>query len=199
MGGTSIDCNVNTPLILNEEKLNMADLHGQPSDSCPVLKTNLNESEAVTSVTGGDAVGNVNSQLPSQPLAFTNISVLSEANLPGADKELERRETTCQCSPEVIDCEVSALKTTSQSDGTGRVLGMNSRCCENEQMELVRTCKRIPRTLSRNDSDVESRSAARTDPEEVETSDVVTSMHGSRGDFALGERVKEKNGSVGGE
>ena len=92
----------------------------------------MHKSEAMTSVTGRDAVG---SQLLSQPLAFTNISVLSEADSPWAGEGLERKETACQCSPEVIYCEVSALKTT------------------------------------------------RTDPGEV-----VTSMHGSRGDFVLGER-----------
>ena len=60
-GGTSIDCNVSTPLVCNEEKLNIADLPGQSSvgclflTSCPVLGTELHESEAglsVMSVTG---------------------------------------------------------------------------------------------------------------------------------------------------
>ena len=53
--GTSIDCNVSTPLILNEKKLNIADLPGQQSVGCPVLGTKLHESEAelsVSSVTG---------------------------------------------------------------------------------------------------------------------------------------------------
>ena len=60
-GGTSIDSNVSTPLILKEEKLNIADLPGQPSvgclvlTGCPDVGTELHESEAelsVTSVTG---------------------------------------------------------------------------------------------------------------------------------------------------
>ena len=41
------------------------------------------------------------------------------------------------------------------------------------------------------DSDEESRSAGRTDPREVETSDVVTSMYGSRGDSAQVEKSLE--------
>ena len=55
----------------------------------------------------------------------------------------------------------------------------------------MRTCGRIPRILSWNDSEVGSRSAGRTDPKEIETSDVVTSMHGSRGDSAQVERSLE--------
>ena len=54
-GGTSVDDNVSKPLILNEEKLNIADMPGQQSVGCPVLGTELHESEAelsVTSVTG---------------------------------------------------------------------------------------------------------------------------------------------------
>ena len=42
-GGTSIDCNAGTPLILNEEKLNIADLHGQPSVGCPVLVSDVSD------------------------------------------------------------------------------------------------------------------------------------------------------------
>ena len=42
---------MSTPLILNEEKLNIADLPGQPSVDGPVLETELHESAAVTSVT----------------------------------------------------------------------------------------------------------------------------------------------------
>ena len=66
-GGTSVDSNVSTPLKLNEEKLDMADLPdmtdlpGQLSVgdlvvSCPVVRTELNENEAELSVIGGDAV-----------------------------------------------------------------------------------------------------------------------------------------------
>ena len=68
-------------MILNEEKLNIADLLGQPSVGCPVLGTELHESEAelsVTSVTGGDAVSDSSSQLPSHHLAFINTNILSE-------------------------------------------------------------------------------------------------------------------------
>ena len=130
----------------------------------------------MTSVTGGDAVSDFNSQFPSQHLAFINTNILSEANSPGANIE-----TASQCSP---DCELAALQTASQSDGTGRILGMDCHCCKNEQMALVRTCRYIPRILSWKDSDVGSRSAGRTDSKEVETSDVVTSMHGSRDDSA---------------
>ena len=95
-GGTSVDSNVSTPLILNEEKLDMADLPGQQSagclvlTGCPVLETKMRKSETMTSVTGRGAVG---SQLLSQPLAFTNISVLSEADSPWAGEGLERKET----------------------------------------------------------------------------------------------------------
>ena len=73
------------PLILNEEKLDIADLLGQSSvgclvlTGCPVEGTELHESEAVTSVTsvtGGDAVGDSNSQLPYQLLAFINTNTL---------------------------------------------------------------------------------------------------------------------------
>ena len=69
---------MSTPLILNEEKLNIADLPGQPSVGCSVLETELHDSEAgwsVTSVTSRE--------LPSQHLAFININILSEANSPG--------------------------------------------------------------------------------------------------------------------
>ena len=103
-------------LILNEEKLNIADLPGQQSVGCPVLGTKLHESEAelpVTSVTGGNGVGDSNSQLPSQHLAFINTNILSEAYSP------EARES--------IDGELTALQAASQSDGTGRVLAMDSR------------------------------------------------------------------------
>ena len=154
---------MSTPLTHNEKKLNIADLPGQQSDGCPVLGTELHEIEAelsVTSVTGGDAVGDSNSKLPSQHLAFINTNIISEANL------AEARES--------IDGELTALQTASQSDGTGRVLGMNSSSFKNEQRTRV--------ILSWKDSDVGSRSAGRTDPKEVETSDVVTSMHGNRGD-----------------
>ena len=118
-GGTSIDCNASTLLILNEEKLNIAYLPGQPSVGCPILGTELHESEAelsVTSVTGGGAVSDSNSQLPSQHLAFTNTNILLEANSPGAEESNERIESACQCSPEVIDCELAALQTASQSE-----------------------------------------------------------------------------------
>ena len=80
----------------------------------------------------------------------------------------------------MIDSELTALQAACQSDGAGRVLGMDSRCCKNEQMALVRTGRRLPV------------SAGRTDPKEVETSDVVTSMHGSRGDSAQLERSLER-------
>ena len=194
-GGTSIDCNVSTSLILNEEKLNTADLPGQPSVGCSVLETELYESEAglsVTSVTGGDAVSDSNSQLPSQHLAFINTNILSEANSTGARESIEHIETACQCSLEVIDCELTALQAASQSDGTGRILGMDSRCFKNEQMALVRTCRRIPVILSWNDSEAGGRSAGRMDPKEEETSDAVTSMHGSRGDSAQVQRSLEE-------
>ena len=74
----------------------------------------------------------------------------------------------------MIDCEITALQTASQIDGTGRVLGIDSRGFKNEQMARVRTFRRIPVILGLNDNDVGSRSAGRTDPKEVETSDVVT-------------------------
>ena len=56
-GGTFIDSNVSTPLKLNDEKLDMADLPGQLSVgdlvmSCPVVRTELNENEAELSVIG---------------------------------------------------------------------------------------------------------------------------------------------------
>ena len=92
----------------------------------------------------------------------------------------------------MIDCELTALQAASKSDGTGRILGMDSRCFKNEQMALVRTCRRIPVILSRNDSEVGGRSTGRTDPKEEETSDVVTSMHGSRDDSAQVERSLEE-------
>ena len=86
-GGTSIDSNVSTPLKLNEEKLEMADLPGQLSVgdlvvSCPVVRTELNENEAELSVIGGDAVqsksvGDFDSQLPSQHEALINTSTRS--------------------------------------------------------------------------------------------------------------------------
>ena len=102
---------------------------------CPVVGTELHESEAelsVTLVTGGDAVGDSNCQLPSQHLAIINTKSLSEANSPGANIE-----TACQCSPEVIDSELTALQGAYQSNGTGRVLGMDSRGFKNEQMTRV--------------------------------------------------------------
>ena len=108
-------------MILNEEKLNIADLPGQPSVGCPVLETELHESEAelsVTSVTGGDAVSDSGSQLPSQHWAFINTNILSETNSPGAGS-IERIETAYQYSSEGIDCELTAWQTASQSDGTG--------------------------------------------------------------------------------
>ena len=110
-------------------------------------------------------------------MAFINTNILSEANSP------EARES--------IDGELTALQAASQSDGTGRVLRMDSSGFTNEQMARVRTCRCIPRILSWKDSDAGSRSAGRTDPEEGETSDVVTSMHGNRGDFAQVERSLE--------
>ena len=186
---------MSTPLILNEEKLNIADLPGQPSVGCYVLETELHESEAglsVTSVTGGDAVSDSNSQLPSQHLAFINTNILSEANSPRARESIERIEMACQCSPEVIDCELTALQAASQSDGAGCILGMDSRCFKNEQMTLVRTCRRISVILSWNDSEVGGRSAGRTDPKEEEPPDVVTSMRGSRGESAQVERSLEE-------
>ena len=68
---------------------------------------------------------------------------------------------------------------------------MDSRGFKNEQMTRVSTGRRIPVILSWKDSDIGSRSASRTDPKEVKTSDVVTSMHGSRGDSAQVERSLE--------
>ena len=143
------------------------------------LWTELHESEAGWSVTSVTS-----SQLPSQHLAFINTTILSEANSPGASESIKRIETACQCSPKVIDCELTALQAAGQSDGTGRILGMDSRCFKNKQMALVRTCKRIPVILSWKDSEVADRSAGRTEPKEEEISDVVTSMHGSRGHSA---------------
>ena len=84
------------------------------------------------------------------------------------------------------------MQAASQSDGTGRILGIDGRCFKNEQMALVRTCRRIPVILSWNDSEVGGRSAVRTDPKEEETSDVLASMHGSRGDSAQVERSLEE-------
>ena len=152
----------------------------------------MHESEAGLSVTSVTS-----SQLPPQHLAFISTNILSEANSPGARKSIERIDTACQCSPEVIDCELTALQADCQSEGTGRIQEMNSRCFKSKQMALVRTCKRIPVIFSWKDSEVGARSAGRTDPKQEETPDVVTSMHGSRGDFAqvkrsLEGRVKEK-------
>ena len=68
MGGTSV-----------------ADLPGQQSVGCPVLETELRESEAElseTSVPWEDAVGN--SQLSSQHLVFINANTLSEIKLAGS-------------------------------------------------------------------------------------------------------------------
>ena len=110
----------------------VADLPGQQSVGCPVLGSELHESEAElseASVTGGDAVGN--SQLPSQHLAFINTNTLSEAN---------SRETAYQLSPEVTDGERTTLQASNESNGTGRVLGIDNR----EQMTRVRTGGRIP-------------------------------------------------------
>ena len=115
----------------------------------------------MTSVTKGDAVGDYNSQLPSQHLAFINTKIQSEANSPGANIDM-----ACQCSPEVIDSELMAFQAASQSDGTGRVLRMDSRCCNNEQMALVRSGRRLPVILDWN-NDVGSRRAGRTDPKEM--------------------------------
>ena len=159
-------------MILNEKKLNIADLPGQQSVSCPVLGTELHESEAglsVTSVIAGDAVSDSSSQLPSQHLALINTNILSEANSPGARESSERIESACQCSPEVIDCELTALQAACQSDGTGRIRGMDSRCLKNKQMAHVRTSKHIQVILGWNDSEVGGRSAGRTDPKEEDT------------------------------
>ena len=170
-----------TPSILNEEKVDMADLRGQQSVgclvlSCPVVRTELQEGEAelsVASVIGGDAVqsksvGDSDSQLPSQHLALINTSTRSEANSPRANIE-----AACQCNPVVIDGELTALEASNENDGTERVLVMDSR----EQITRVRTCRRIPVILDWKDGDVESRGVALTDPGEIETSDEVTSMH----------------------
>ena len=97
----------------------------------------------------------------------------------------------------MINWELANLQAASQSDVTGRILEIDGRGCKYEQMALVRTCRRISRILSWNDSDVGNKSAVRTDSKEEETSDVVTSMHSSRGDSAQIERspkegVKEK-------
>ena len=48
--------------------------------------------------------------------------------------------------------------------------------------------------LDGKDGDVETRGVALTDPGEVGTSNEVTSMHGSRDDLVLGERVNGKSG-----
>ena len=149
MGGTSV-----------------ADLPEQQSVGCPVLGSELHESEAKLSemsVTGEDSVGN--SQLPSQHLAFINANTLSEENWPGANIE-----TAYQLSPEVIDGERTTLQASNESNGTGRVLGIDNR----EQMTRMRTRRRIPAILDWKESDV-----GRTDPEEMEMSDVVTSMNSS--------------------
>ena len=87
----------------------------------------------------------------------------------------------------MIDSERMALQAPNQSDGTGRVLGMDSR----EQMRRVRTCRRIPVILDWKDSDV-----GRMDPKELEMSDIATSMHSSRSNSAQGERSLEEKVKV---
>ena len=125
----------------------VADLPGQQSVGCPVLGTESEAELSETSLTGGDAVGNFNGQLPSQHLAFKNADTLSEANSTEANIE-----TKCQLNPQVMNGELTALQSSSR-----------------EQMARVRTCRRIPVILDRKDSD-----EGRTDPKETEMSDVMT-------------------------
>ena len=140
-GGTSIDFNVSTPLVRNEERLNIADLPGKLSvgclslTGCPVLVTELHESEAgisVTSVTGETQLATLAAN--SRPNIWHSKipNILSEANSPGARESIERIETAYQYSPKVIDFELTALQTASQSKGMGRVPGVDSRCIKNE-------------------------------------------------------------------
>ena len=144
----------------------VVDLPGKQSIGYPVLKTELLESEAElseTSVPGKDAVGN--SQLPSQHLAYINADTLLEAISPGANIE-----TAYQLSPEVIDGERMTLQASNESDGTRPVREINNR----EQITRERTCRRNSVILDWKESDV-----GRTDPEQMEMSDVVTSVHSS--------------------
>ena len=87
----------------------------------------------------------------------------------------------------MIDGERTTLQASNQSNGTGRVLGIDNR----EQVTRVRTCWRIPVILDWKESDVD-----RTDPEEMEMSDVVTSMHSSRSNSAQGKRSLEEKVKV---
>ena len=108
------------------------------------------------------------------------MPTLSEANSPGANIE-----TAYQLSPGVINGEQTTLQASNESNGTRRVLGINNR----EQMTRVRTCRRNPVIYDWKESDV-----CRTDPEQMEMSDVVTSMHSSRSNSAQAERsLEEKN------
>ena len=97
---------MSTPLILNEKKLNIADFPEQQSVGCPVLGTELQESEAelsVTSVTGRNAASDYNSQLQSQHLAFINTNILSEANLPEAMESIDGELTALQAASKTSD------------------------------------------------------------------------------------------------
>ena len=159
---------MSTPLILNEEKLDMADLPGQQSVadlvvSCPVVRTELNENDAELSVIGGDAVqsksvGDFGSQFRSQHEALINTSTRSEAKSPRAN-----RKAACQCDPVVIDGELTASEASNKNDETER------------QMTRVRTCRHIPVIFDWKDGDVETRGVALTDPgggRDVRRSDV---------------------------
>ena len=124
-------------MVIYEEKLNIADMLGQPSvcclfsTGCPVSRTDSHESEAVLSVTSvarRDAVSDSSRQPPSQQLAFIYTNIQLEAKPPVAAESIERLETAHQCSPDVIDCELAASQAASQSDGSGRVLGIDGSC-----------------------------------------------------------------------
>ena len=97
----------------------------QQSVSCPVLETELHESEAelsVTSVTEGDAVGDYNSQLPSQHLAFINTNILSEANSPEARESIDGERTALQAASQTSDVVTSMHGSRSDSAQVERSL-----------------------------------------------------------------------------
>ena len=75
------------------------------------------------------------------------------------------------------------LQASNESDGTRPILEINNR----EQITRERTCRRNPVIFDWKESDV-----GRTDPEQMEMSDVVTSMHSSRSNSAQEERSLEE-------
>ena len=112
-------------------------------------------------------------------MAFINANI-SEASSPGANIE-----TAYQLSPEVIDGERMTLPASNESDGTRPVLEINNR----EQITRERTCRSNPVILDWKESDV-----GRTNPEQMEMSDVVTPMHIGRSNSAQRKRsLEEKN------